>query len=470
MLPMTDPIKEQTLTARSFPGLIALWKQDAPSFQRLLILAMPIAAQNLVQTLLNMVDTLMIGQLGERAIAAVALSNQVFFLLMLLLFGISSGSAVFTAQFWGKKDLPGIHSALGMALILGFAGAVLFTAAAQLAPAFILGIFSTDEEVIRAGIPYLRIASVSYLFTAGTIIFQGVLRSTGVVRLPLLLSVSALSLNAVFNYGLIFGRLGLPQMGIAGAAMATSGARILEMTVLVIVVYIKKYPVAAPLRELLDQNRDFIKRFFRRVSPVILNEVGWSVGMTMFTLVYARMGTQILAAYNIMDTFSRLAFIIFVGTANATAIMLGNMIGEGRSREAERIAKTILMTIPLIAAAIGVLIFIAAPVIPHLFNISDYVSNLVVHLLRIFTIVLFVKASNMHIIVGILRSGGDTLFCAGLELLPLWFLSIPLMALAGLVLHLPPHIVYLFCLTEEVAKYLTGVWRVRSERWIHDLT
>ena len=119
--------------------------------------------------------------------------------------------------------------------------------------------------------------------------------------------------------------------------------------------------------------------------------------------------------------------------------MLGNMIGEGRSREAERIAKTILMTIPLIAAAIGVLIFIAAPVIPHLFNISDYVSNLVVHLLRIFTIVLFVKASNMHIIVGMTAQAEETLwFCAGLELLPLWFLSIPLMALAGLVLHLPP--------------------------------
>ncbi len=463
-------MKEQTLTTGRFPGLLSLWKTDADSFKRLLVLALPIAAQNMVQTLLNMVDTLMIGQLGETAIAAVALSNQVFFLLMLLLFGISSGSAVFTAQFWGKRDLQGIHRALGMALILGLSGAVLFTAAAQLAPAFILGIFSSDQEVINAGVPYLRIASVSYMFTAGTIIFQGVLRSTGVVKLPLFLSVSALSLNAVFNYGLIFGKLGLPEMGITGAALATSGARIIEMMALVLVVYLKKYAVAGSLKEMLDQNKAFIRRFFQRVSPVILNEVGWSVGMTMFTLVYARMGTEILAAYNIMDTFSRLSFIFFVGTANATAIMLGNMIGEGRSREAERIAKTILMTVPLIAAAIGVLIFIAAPVIPHLFNISDYVSNLVVQLLRIFTLVLFVKASNMHIIVGILRSGGDTLFCAGLELLPLWFLSIPLMAVAGLVLHLPPHMVYLFCLTEEVAKYISGVWRVRSERWIHDLT
>ncbi|QEN09380.1 MATE family efflux transporter [Oceanispirochaeta crateris] len=463
-------MNEQILTEPYTSGILSRLKQDGESFRKLLILALPIAAQTLIQTLLNLVDTLMIGQLGETSIAAVALCNQIFFLLLLFLFGVSSGSSVFTAQFWGKKDLPGIHRSLGMALVLGLSGAAIFTLAAQIFPAQILRIYTKDQRVIEAGIPYLRIASASYLFTAGTIIFQGVLRSTGVVKLPLFLSVTALSLNAFFNYALIFGRFGLPRLGIAGAAMATSGARILEVISLLLIIYIQKYPIAGSIRQLACQNRLFFKRFIHRVSPVILNEVGWSFGMTMFTLVYARMGTDVLAAYNIMDTFSRLTIVLFVGTGNATAIVLGNIIGEGREDEARRSAKTILMVAPLLAAFVGIIIFVLAPFVPGFFNISPYVSTLIVQMLRIFTVVIFVKVSNMHIIVGILRSGGDTHFCAALELIPLWLVSIPLAAFAGLVLNLPPPLVYLLCLSEEVIKYMIGLYRVLSGKWVHDLT
>jgi len=451
-------------------NLISRIRQDGEYFRKLIILALPIAAQNFVQTLLNLVDTLMIGQLGATSIAAVALSNQVFFLIMLLLFGISSGSAVFTAQFWGKKDVDGIHRSLGMALGLGLSGAALFTLAAQLIPSQILSIFTRDQAVIEAGVPYLKIASISYMFTACTIIYQGVLRSTGVVKLPLVFSVSALSINAMFNYILIFGKFGFPELGIKGAALATSGARALEALALMLFIYLKKYPVAGSIRQMSRQNRSFVKKFFHKVSPVILNEVGWSLGMTMFTLVYARIGTEVLAAYNIMDTFSRLTFVLFIGTANATAIVLGNQIGEGKQKEAVRCAKTILMSAPFIAAFFGIIIYMIAPEIPGFFNISEYTAYLIVRFLRIFTFVLLIKVSNMHIIVGILRSGGDTHFCAALELIPLWLISIPLVALAGLVLHFPPALVYLLCLSEEVIKYLTGLFRVLSGKWVHDLT
>jgi len=455
------------LRVKSIPGRI---RHDRDFFIKLLALALPIALQNLVATSLNMVDTLMIGQLGETAIAAVALSNQIFFLLMLLLFGISSGTAVFTAQFWGKKDLPGIHRSLGIALMLGLTGAALFTLAAQLIPEVLLGFFTADKAVIAAGVPYLRITSISYLFTAGTIIFQGVMRSTGVVRLPLVLSVSALSLNAFFNYSLIFGKFGLPELGISGAALATTGARILEMTLLISIVYLKKYPIAGSLRQLTDQKKEFLKRYAWKVSPVIMNEVGWSLGITMFTLIYARIGTSVLAAYNITDTFSRLTFVIFMGTGNASAIVLGNIIGEGKKKEAERCARTILLAAPVISLFFSVLIFLLAPVIPGFFNISEDVSRLITTFLRIFSAIMFIKVSNMHIIVGLLRSGGDTHFCMTIELLPLWLVSIPLAAFTGLVLHLPPPLVYTAAFSEEAIKYIFGLRRILSGKWIHDLT
>ncbi len=445
-------------------------KQDNEFFKNLFKLGLPIALQNLVATSLNMVDTLMIGQLGETAIAAVALSNQIFFLMMLLMFGISSGTAVFTAQFWGKNDMEGIHRSLGLALILGVAGAGLFTLGGLLLPRRILGIFTEDQAVIAAAVPYLRLTSISYIFTAVTFVFQGVMRSTGIVRLPLVLSVGALSLNAVFNYLLIFGKLGMPELGITGAALATTGARIIEMVLLVSIIYLRKYPVAAGIRQMANQNLVFLKRYAWKVTPVILNEIGWSLGITMFTLIYARMGTSILTAYNITDTFSRLTFVVFIGSANAAAIVLGNMIGEGKRKRAEHCARTILLAAPLVAAFFSVFTLVVASVLPSFFNISEESGQLITIFMRISAVIMFIKVSNMHIIVGLLRSGGDTHYCMALELIPLWLISIPLVAFCGLVLHMPPPLVFTVSLSEEVIKYIIGLRRVLSGKWVHDLT
>lgn len=456
-----------TKTIATLPDRI---RDDRDFFKKLIRLGLPIAMQNLVATSLNMVDTLMIGQLGETAIAAVALSNQIFFLLMLFLFGTSSGTAVFTAQFWGKKDIEGIHRSLGISLALGFIGASFFTLGALLFPGWILGIFTADQAVIDAAVPYLRITSISYLFTAGTFIFQGVMRSIGIVRLPLYLSVSALSLNAFFNYALIFGKFGLPQLGINGAALATTGARIVEMLLLIGITYLRKYPVAANLKQLANQNLGFLKQFIWKVSPVILHEIGWSMGITMFTLIYARMGTSVLAAYNITDTFSRLLFFMFIGSANATAIILGNMIGEGKQQEAEHCANTILQAVPILSIILSIPVFLAAPLIPSLFNVSQGVSHLITQFMRILALVLFLKSTNMHLIVGLLRSGGDTHYSMTIELTPLWLLAIPLVAVCGLVLQLSPVIVYAVSMTEELIKCILGVKRVLSKKWVHNLT
>ena len=445
-------------------------REDRDFFVDLIQLGLPIALQNLISTALNLVDTLMIGRLGETSIAAVGLSNQIFFLLMLFLFGVSGGTAVFTAQFWGKKDRSGVHRALGIALLLAGVGTAVITSVVQLRPLQILGFFTNDTAVISEAIPYLKITSASYLFTAGTIVYQGILRSVGIVRLPLFLSAGALSVNAFLNYVLIFGKLGFPTLGITGAALATAGARTLEMFILLFLVYAKKTPLAASLKQLKDLKKAFLKRYLWKVFPVILNEVGWATGVTMFTLIYARIGTSVLAAYNITDTFSHLAFVLFVGSANAAAIVLGNMIGKGERFRAERCARTLLMVVPLAAAFFSLLIFLGAPGIPLLFKVSHQAKGLITSFLRILALVFFIKASNLHIIVGILRGGGDTHVCMMNELIPLWLISIPLTAFCGLYLHLPPVLVYSVALTEELTKYPTGLHRILKGNWVHDLT
>ncbi len=450
---------------------VRIIREDADFFKPLISLALPIALQNLVATALNMLDTFMIGQLGEEAIAAVALSNQIFFLQMLTLFGISSGSAVFTSQFWGKKDMVGLQQTAGMALILGVISSGLFTLAAQLFPGEILSLFSKDREVIRLAVPYLRITSASYMFTAVSIITSGVLRTTGIAKLPLFVSTGAISLNALFNYLLIFGKMGFPRLGTSGAAIATSLARIMEMAVLLALVYSRKYPAAFHPRQMAGMTGVFLRKYFHRLYPVLLNEIGWSSGMTMFTLVYARMGTDILAGYNITNTVVQFSFVFFMGTGNASAVVLGNMIGRGSPREdLQRRSRKLLYLSPLLALGFTAFVFLLAPYVPLLFRVSPDVRRLVTSFMMIVCPIILVKVSNMHIIVGILRSGGDTHVCAALELIPLWFIAIPAMAVTGLVLHWNPLLVYLVSMSEEFMKYILGLIRVFSGKWIHNLT
>ena len=446
-------------------------KNDRIFFSSLISLAIPIALQNLVNTALNMLDTFMIGRLGESAIAAVALSNQIFFLQMLTLFGISSGSAVFTAQFWGRKDMAGLQKTAGLALALGVFSSGLFTLAAQLFPREILSLFSEDQDVIIQAVPYLRITSLSYTFTAVSIVTSGILRTTGIARIPLYVSTGAISLNALFNYLLIFGKMGFPRMGTTGAALATSLARILEMVILLAIVYGKGYPAAFHPRQMGTLTKDFLKRFFHRLYPVVLNEVGWSFGMAMFTLVYARMGTDILAAFNITNTIVQFAFVFFMGTGNASAVVLGNMIGrEAPKEDLQRCSRKLLYLSPLLGLIFVAILFLLAPYAPLIFNVTPPVRRLITSFMLIACPVMLVKVSNMHIIVGILRSGGDTHMCAMLELIPLWFIAIPSMAVTGLILHWNPLLVYLVSMSEEFIKYLLGLSRVFSGKWINNIT
>lgn len=446
-------------------------RQDKIFFAKLMALALPMAMQNLVASSLNLLDTFMIGQLGESAIAAVALSNQIFFLQMLLLFGITSGSAVFTAQFWGKKDEEGLHRSTGLALLLALSGAGVFTLLSQLLPEEILSLFSKDPQVIEKAVPYLRITSASYLFSALTMVYAGVLRTTGEARLPLFISLGAIGLNALFNYLLIFGKVGFPKMGTTGAALATALARFLEAAVLLTLMYGRKSPAAFRPGRMGSITGEFLKKFFHRIYPVLINEVGWSLGITMFTLVFARMGTEVIASYNVTDTVLRFTFFFFMGAGNACAVVLGNMIGEGKDfAHLNRLARKILYLAPLFALLASLLIFSLSPVIPLLFKVSPPVRDMISGFLKVAALVVLFKVSNMQIIVGILRSGGDTHFCAAMELVPLWLMAIPFVALAGLVLGWNPVLVYALGMSEEAMKYVIGLKRVLSGKWIHNLT
>ena len=433
-------------------------------------LALPIAMQALLVTALNLADTFMVGQLGEVQIGAIALGNQIFFLLLLFQFGVGSGGLVFAAQFWGAGDVEGVRRALGASLMFAVAGALVFTAGATLVPELLLSAFTTDPAVIAEGRPYLRIVGMSYLCTAVSMAYTHALRSVGDTKLPMYATGISILLNIAGNYVLIFGALGMPAMGVTGAGISTAIARVIEMGILLAVVYRRQGPVAARVRELLSWDAQFLRRFVRRAAPVVANELIWATGFTMYTLVFGRMGTNYLAAYNVADTVGRLLMVIFIAAGQATSVVIGNEIGAGRAAKAGEIGTTLMKSVPVVSLLVGLIgFFVVAPLVPGLFSISQEVRVLVRQLLRLFSALMVIKTVNLIIIVGILRGGADTTFALFIDIGPLWLIGVPTAVVTGLVLGLPAPVVYLALNAEELTRLVLGWRRVRSGRWVHEL-
>lgn len=449
-------------------GLFSLF-MDKKFFKALLRLAVPIVLQNLVLSSLNLVDTIIIGGLGERAIASVGLANQYFFLLNLLLFGITSGSSIFTAQYWGNKDIKNIKRVLGVCIITGGLAALIFTIGGLLIPEQILSIFSKDKDVIILGGQYLRIIAFSYVITSISFAYSFTLRSTGQVKIPMFVSITALGINTLLNYALVYGYFGLPKIGVKGSAIATLIARIVEMILILSVVYKTKNVIAGSIKELLDLSAEFIKNFFKVTIPVIMNESIWALGVTLYSVVYARMGTEVIASTNISSTIERITWVIFMGLGNACAVMIGNKIGEGDEKEAFIYAKRFIILGPSLAILGGILVYFNSHFILSAYKVSPIVYNYAAKNLMVFSVFLWVKVFNFTAIVGILRSGGDTKFCLFLDTSGVWLIGVPLAFLGGLVWHLPVYWVYTLVFMEEVYKLILGLPRILSKKWINNL-
>lgn len=444
--------------------------KDKEFFSTMLKFAIPIALQNLVASSLNMIDAIMVGQLGEKAIAGVSIANQVFFILNLLLFGVYSGASIFAAQYWGKGDTNGVRMVVGISLKIGCGISLLFTLASTIFPRQIIGVFNNDPEVIRLGGQFLFINAFSFVIIAVSFCFAQLSRSTGIVKLPMLASILALSLNTVLNYLLIHGNYGFPALGVRGASIATLTARIVEVTIIVSVVYIAKYPVAAGIKELLLFDMAFIRRFLKTTLPVIIQEGLWSLAMTVYTVIYGHMGTNVLASMSIVSTIDRIALVLFFGLSNACAIMVGHKIGEGNPEQAYRDSKSFMLLSPMIGALTSVFLLLSSSSILSLFNVSTEVKHAAAQVIILIAFVFPVRVINFIMIIGIARAGGDTRFSLFTEILPLWFIAIPLAAFGGLYFRLPLHYVYLLAMSEEFIKMVLGLRRFVSRKWIHNVS
>lgn len=443
--------------------------KDKAFITTMLTLALPITLQSFITSSLNLVDNLMIGKLGEEAIAAVGLANQYFFIFTLCLSGINAGASVFMSQYWGKKDVKSIKKVLGLDLSIGFIASIVFGGAALIFAESIMGVLSRDIMVIELGSQYLRIIGITFIFTNFTQGFSSALRSSEQPKTPMYASLIGVICNAFLNWVFIFGNLGAKPMGVAGAALATSIARALEIAYIIYMIYVKNNIVASKIKELFAFDFSFVKTYFNTSISVIANELLWSLGMTAFSIAYAQIGTSAVATMQIATTLNNMFMVLCIGLASAAAIMVGNKIGANEENVAVDYSHKIGKVAPALGLIIGISVWVLAPAIVRPFNVEAETFKATVTVLRIMALICPIRSYNVVMIVGIFRGGGDTLYSTLVQLGTIWFYAVPMAFIGAIVLSLPVTAVYFLICSEEFIKIIFERSRLKSGKWIRSV-
>ncbi len=444
---------------------------DRTFWRSTLLLALPIALQNLLSSSLSIIDNVMIGQLGDIAVGAVGEAAQVAFLINIFLFGVTAGGAVFAAQYWGRGDTAGIRRTYGLVMLCCI---TLSTVAAILVSSFphvVLGLYTNSAPIIELGSQYLRVAAFSYIGIAINLGFCTILRSVEQVRLPVIANLISVAVNVFFNAALIFGLWGFPKLGVVGAAIDTVIASFINPLVIFSVSFFKRYVLRCPIREMFRFPKGFVAHFFKIALPVFFNEAMWAIGVAGTNMVYGRMGETNIAALTIARTVENIAFVLIIGLCNACGVLIGKSIGEGKSDLAKTYGKRFTLLVPMLCILLGATVILLRTPILSLFAISDEALSTAMMLLLIYGLEMPLRNLPYISIVGIFRPGGDTRTGMIYDMSCLWCVALPLTIVLGLILKLPFLLVYLLMLVcEDIPKSTLCVRHMLSGKWVRSVT
>ncbi|MEQ8198289.1 MAG: MATE family efflux transporter [Clostridiaceae bacterium] len=444
--------------------------KNKPYYAAMLAIAVPVSVQSLFQASLSVVDQYMVGTLGENAIATVGLGSRVSFIFLVTIAAIASTASILISQYWGKKDLGKVGSSLGGTMLWGAVVTAVFLIPSLALSKEILGIFTTDVNIIGPGSTYLRIIASGYVPMLLIALYSAVLRSTGHVKSTMYAGLLAVVMNTIINYVLIFGKLGFPQLGVYGTAYATTITRFIEAGLLLGFVYINKYPGAFKIKELFDISTPFMKKIFAITSPMLINEFLWALGETTYSIIYGRIGTAQVAAMTLTYPIQTLSIGLFTGVGSAAGIMIGNKLGACENDEAFSYSKKFVKMALTGSMIFGAILFVCSNLYISKFNVSDDVKDTTFKLLTVFSIALCIKVSNMIIGGGVLRSGGKTKYTLYLDMFGTWGIGVPAGFITAFLLKLPIHWVYLFICSEEFVRFVIGLKLMYSKRWMENLT
>lgn len=439
-------------------------------YKSVLALVIPMALQNLINVGVTATDVVMLGTVGEKVLSGASLAGQVQFIMTLILFGITSGATVLTAQYWGKGDTRTIEKILGMGLLFGMSVAVLFAVAALTIPEVLMSVYTSDPEVIKEGVKYLRIVGFSYIFMAFTQVYLYVMRSIERVVIATIVYLFSLCNNVIINATLIYGLFGFPKMGVQGAAIGTLMSRVLEVVIVLWYAHFKNKVVKIRLYDVFHINKTLLKDYLVYSMPVVINELMWGLGSSANTAIIGHLGSAAVAANSVAQVARQLAQVVVFGISNATAIYLGKTIGEQKFEHAKAYAKRFSILSLLMGLAGAGVILISAPIANATMELSSQAQKYLLFMFFVMSYFAVAQAVNTTLVVGTFRSGGDTKFGLALDVGTMWGFSIILGAAAAFIFDCSVPVVYAILMSDEIVKLPFTIKRFFSYKWLKNVT
>lgn len=443
---------------------------DPHFYRTVAAIAIPIALQNVISFGVNIMDSVMLGRLGDLAISAASLGGQPFFLLMNLGFGLSSGGSVLIAQYWGKGNDDAIRRIMSMSMRFVAVASLIFMAGCLAFPRQIMSLYSSEAAVIDAAAQYLSVLAFSFLFFSISNNYMMSLRAVESVKISTAIYAISFIINVVANYSFIFGKFGMPRLEIRGAALGTVIARFSEFLMALAYMTFAERKVNFKVKDILRFDTHLLGDYVKNSLPVVGNEMLWGVGSTVTTMIIGQIGSVFVAANSIAGVVWQLAGVFIFGVANAAAVVTGKAIGEGRAHEAQKIANTLrAMAFGTGVFACVVILLLRGPVLT-LYDVTPATKEAAFGIMTVLAFLQLSVALDVTSVVGILRGGGDTSMAFLYDCGSLWLIGIPLGFLSGLVWHWPAALVYLMMKMDSPVKVLLTSLRIRSGKWIRNVT
>lgn len=444
--------------------------RDKKFYKTIMTIAIPIALQNFISFMVNLLDTLMLGQLGETILSGANLAGQMFFIMTVTIMGISEGSNVLISQFYGKKDIKSIHKIYAISYRLTFLVGVIAFLIAYFLPEFFMSIYSNDADVIIEGAKYLKIMSISYIPYALTAMTITTLRAVHSTKISVYVYGTSFFINAIINYTLIFGKFGFKSYGIQGAGIGTVVSRTIEFVL--IIIYMAKYDekIRLKLSHLKKIDIESFKNYAKNSSPIIINDMLWVVGTTAISIIYGRMGKEMVSANVICTVMYQLVSIFLFGIASSSLVMIGNVIGEGKISKAYEYAKTFMVIALFIGVLSTTVVYFTKDLVIGFYNITPETVEIATELMKANSIILFFQTQAIIYGLGILRGGGDSKTVLITEVVLVYLLSVPLGIFSAFYLKLSPFWVFFLTRIDVPIKNLVFGIRILCSKWARDIT
>lgn len=443
-----------------------LFVRDKSFYRMVLTLALPVVVQNMINIGVNIMDTWMLGSYGEIQLSGSSLANDFINIFQIFCMGMGGGAAVLTAQYWGRQDIDSLKRALAIMIRLSLGIALVFTVVTAAFPSWIMARYTPDAAVIEKGRIYFLMSVPTYLLMGISLTLTLILRSIRNVVVPLITSVICFGVNIFFNWMFIFGHLGAPEMQIAGAALGTLIARAVEAAIISGYVFHYEKKIGFRIRDLFRPCRDLIQSYMRYSIPVLLSDSMLAFGNTAVSIIIGHISPSFVAANAIIAPIVRLSTVFTQGLGQASSVLTGNALGAGKREKAYRQGVTFFALSILIGFfAAGVILMFSPFMILH-YNITEQTAEIARHLMFAVSIMVIFQSTQSVLTKGVLRGGGDTLFLMIADVAFLWIASIPLGAIAGLVLHLEPFYIYILLKIDWAIKTFICAYRLKSRKWI----